>query len=165
MVSSVSACSACGAKAGWKRAEVEETVRVAGRTFIGSVRSEQCASCKEALIDGPDVEAFELAVAAELAQHGPVDGEALKYLRTAGLGMRATDLARLLDVSAETLSRWETGAMPLPRLPWAVVAALVLERGTSERPMIERLRVLAEPSRGARTAKVNIQRRSTGAAR
>jgi len=77
--------------------------------------------------DALEVEGFEKA-AYELAKDDPVSGETLRSLRTAGLGMRAGDLARWLHIQRETLSRWENGKIAMPRVPWAIVAAMGIER-------------------------------------
>ena len=44
--------------------------------------------------------------------------------------MRAGDLARWLDVQRETLSRWKNGngKIAMPRVPWAIVAVMGIER-------------------------------------
>ena len=43
-----------------------------------------------------------------------VEGEVLKFARKA-LGLKQAELAAILDVSAETISRWETSADPFKR--------------------------------------------------
>jgi DNA-binding transcriptional regulator YiaG len=157
-------CTECGERVSFKPIDTEETVKVAGRTFVGAVRAERCPACKAELIDGADLEDFEAAVAAELAKDGPIAGEALKYMRKAGLGMKAADVARLLDVAPETFSRWETGERDIPRLSWATVAGLVLERYAGGRSLLERLETLAKPLPKP-LAKVRVhRRRGVGAA-
>jgi DNA-binding transcriptional regulator YiaG len=87
------------------------------------------------------MEAFDLAVSRELGGRAVCTGEALRFMRSA-LGLRAADLARLLDVTPETMSHWETGKAPVPRSAFAVVAALVddaAEGRTATRARLERL--------------------------
>lgn len=156
-------CTECGANGRFASVERDETVKVAGRTFVGAVRGVQCPHCEKVFVHGADLEDFELGVAAELAKDGPTKGEALKYMRKAGLAMRATDLARLLDVAPETLSRWETDALSIPRLAWATVSALVLERYAGRRALLEQLEELTRP-KARPLAKVRVQRRHSGAA-
>lgn len=70
-----------------------------------------------------------------IVTHGPVNGTTLKYLRYR-LELKAADLAELLGVTPETFSRWETGAMPVNRLAWTLVARMVV--GERVRAEIER---------------------------
>jgi putative zinc finger/helix-turn-helix YgiT family protein len=151
-------CTTCGQDR-LERVDQEQSVTVAGRTFAGTVRAERCQNCGATFFDAPEVEAFEEAAAYELAKDGPVSGETLRYLRTAGLGMRAGELARLLDVEPETLSRWENGKIAMPRVPWATVAAMVIERREGQSETLDRLRALAEPKTLAKA--VRIERRAS----
>jgi transcriptional regulator with XRE-family HTH domain len=43
------------------------------------------------------------------------------------LGLRAADLAEMLDVTPETLSRWETGKLPMGRTSWLTLSSLALD--------------------------------------
>jgi DNA-binding transcriptional regulator YiaG len=78
------------------------------------------------------VQDFELAVACELADQGVRTGEAVRHMRKA-LGLRAADLARLLDFTPETISHWETGKARIGRAAFVVLGALVQDAfgGTS----------------------------------
>src|SRR5437016_411507 len=84
-------------------------VRMVGeQTFSTMVPSERCVACGEGTIAATDGMRFEAAIAAELARRGAASGEAFKYMRRY-LGLQSGDLAQLLSVAAETVSRWETG--------------------------------------------------------
>lgn len=144
-----------------ERVRIDEAVKVGRRTFTGTVGGERCQSCGTEFLDGADLEAFEDALAASIAAEGPVSGETLRYMRKAGLGMRAADLAKLLDVEPETFSRWENEHAPVPRVEWATVAAMVLERHHGEHGTLDRLRALAEPKPLAKTVRIE-HRASTG---
>jgi DNA-binding XRE family transcriptional regulator len=54
------------------------------------------------------------AAIAVLAEAESINGEELRFARKA-MGLRQPDLAALLDVATETVSRWETGAEPIRR--------------------------------------------------
>lgn len=69
----------------------------------------------------------EETVAMQLALYGVVTGEAFRYMRKT-LEMKATELAPLLDVRAETISDWETGKFPVNRAAWGWLAARVAEK-------------------------------------
>lgn len=67
-----------------------------------------------------------------------VTGEELRFARKA-LGLRQLDLAALLDVRHETVSRWETGAEEFPRQSQLAVLALLVEmlsHGELRRPLV-----------------------------
>jgi DNA-binding transcriptional regulator YiaG len=78
------------------------------------------------------VQEFELAVACELADRGVRTGEAVRHMRKV-LGLRAADLARLLDLTPETISHWETGKARIGRAAFVVLGAMVQDalEGTS----------------------------------
>jgi DNA-binding transcriptional regulator YiaG len=55
----------------------------------------------------PDVNGLQIAAAvARAIVPAKLTGKEIRFLRKA-IGMRAADLARFLDVTAETMSRWE----------------------------------------------------------
>ncbi|MBL8605566.1 MAG: helix-turn-helix domain-containing protein [Myxococcales bacterium] len=107
--------------------EVREEVRVAGATFAGLVRARRCDGCGEVYIAAEDAMRFDLRVARELGIRGAATGEAFKFMRKA-LAMRAADLAGLLGVAAETVSRWERGERSVDRAALTVVGALVVDK-------------------------------------
>jgi DNA-binding transcriptional regulator YiaG len=117
---------------------VDVTRTVAGRTFSASL-----ATDSHGRVGIKDALAFELSIAAEIAAGGPVSGETFSWLRRAGLGMTARELAELLGVSNVTISRWENDARAVDRASWLVVASLVsdlAEGRTDTRERLERLR-------------------------
>jgi transcriptional regulator with XRE-family HTH domain len=71
--------------------------------------------------------------------------ETFKFMRKA-LGLRAVDIAELLDVAAETLSRWETGQRPVDRASWIAVSAMVLDKLEGRTTTLDRLKALLEPA-------------------
>jgi DNA-binding transcriptional regulator YiaG len=97
-----------------------------------------CPACGEALIDTPTLERAELAVANALAQAGVADGPAFRYMRKA-LGFRAKELAEHLNVSAESISRWENGERPVQPHVFALLALMVAERVAGGRTLVEQL--------------------------
>ncbi|MBN2195737.1 MAG: helix-turn-helix domain-containing protein [Polyangiaceae bacterium] len=67
-----------------------------------------------------------------------IGGEELRFARKA-LNLRQVDLAELLDVRGETVSRWETGAEEFPRQAQLAVLALLtemLQHGELRRPIV-----------------------------
>ncbi len=126
---------------------------VASRRYAGDAQALVCASCDEALVSGRDLAAFERAVAGHLAEHGPASGEAFRFMRKA-LAMRAIDLAPLLGVSPETISRWETGERPVDRSGWIVLGRLVLDELAGTDVTRRQIASLERPSKARRVSLV-----------
>jgi len=118
--------------------------KVASRTFKAAIPAIKCAACGEETYAGPDLESFDLAVAGEFANHGVAEAAAFAFMRRA-LGMKALELAELLDVAPETVSRWEHDKLPLERGPVALLTAMVLDRLEGRTTTLERLRALRKP--------------------
>jgi len=148
-------CPSCG-NSDWVEIESEFEDVICGRTFKAVGPAWRCSSCGEELFEDAAVGAFELAVAADLALHGPANGEAFRYLRKA-VGLPAKELADLLGVTPETVSRWENGKLPLERRALALLASIVLERVEGESSTLDRLRGLLEPSRPPRVTRLKLR--------
>jgi DNA-binding XRE family transcriptional regulator len=143
---------------------VTETLSVAlprcGVVASVDAPAHRCVACGDVQIAGTVLARAQLAVGRELADRGVHDGEALRHMRKA-LEIRAVDLARLLDVTPETISHWETGRALPARAAFAAVAAMVedaLEGRTATR---DRLSVLADGRPHPRSLTVNLSARST----
>src|SRR5262245_61115730 len=119
-------CAAC--KGRLKVAKIELRREIAGRVFTATVRGLQCGACGETYTEGSDGERFDLAVANALMSAEPT-GEAFRFLRKMA-GLRAADLAPLLGVTGDTISRWETGKRPVDRVAFALVGLLVQDQAT-----------------------------------
>ena len=78
-------------------------------------------------LDSNDLGRLELLAAIDVFTNAKdVDGRELKSARKT-LGLRQPDLGKLLDVSVETISRWENGALTVQRQTRLAVLQL-LER-------------------------------------
>lgn len=136
-------CYGCkGKKVVAATAEIDRTI--GGRTFKTEVAARRCADCGEETYAGRDLAAFDLAVAGELARHGEVSAEGFSFMRRA-LGLKAVELAEWLDVTHETVSRWEHGRQPVERRAAAILSAMVLDRLEGRSTTLERLKVLLKP--------------------
>ena len=78
-------------------------------------RGEKCSSCGEMLFDDSEVERQEKLLAAGLVERGIRKGAEFKLVRKVA-GFKAVEIAAMLDVRPETLSRWESGDQEIPRL-------------------------------------------------
>ncbi len=80
----------------------------------------------------------ELLAGAEAIGRGHRDGATLRFVRKA-LGLRAAELGGLLEVSAETVSRWENGHRAATPSVWNTLADLVADRLTGATTTLDRL--------------------------
>jgi DNA-binding XRE family transcriptional regulator len=124
--------------------EAEDAVTVAGRTFSRMVPVLRCEKCGETYFRGPELQAVELEAAGVIAREGPSDGATFKFMRKA-LGLRAVELAELLNVAPETLSRWEHAQRPVDRASWIALSAMVLDKLEGRTATLDRLRALLKP--------------------
>ena len=137
-------CEACGEG---ELREGTETISVAlprcGVVASIAAPALRCRGCGAALVTKPVRARALLAVGRELADRGVHTGEALRHMRKA-LGLRAADLARLLDVTPETVSHWETGRALPGRAAFVAVAAMVHEALDGRTSTRDRLAALAD---------------------
>ena len=137
--------------------KVDVSRDVADHVFVASLPARLCRSCGETSYEAAVLQRFDLHVANRLAEAGVGGGAAFRFMRKA-LGLRAVDLAELLDVSAETLSRWETEKRALDRGALAVLAACVRDALAGRTSTIDTLRALRTP----RTLEKRVQLDLTG---
>jgi putative zinc finger/helix-turn-helix YgiT family protein len=134
-------CAECGGKR-FKATTMTDRVEISGVVFNGEIPAHECVKCGHQYAHADQLAKFELAVAERLARLGIRTGAAFKFMRKV-LQMRAVDLAELLDVTAETISRWETGE-PEARA-FALLGSMVSERMRGDQQTVERLRALRSP--------------------
>jgi|ERR1700682_1904171 len=157
-------CTKCGAR------ELEPTTfsasrKVAGHTFQGEIAASKCNACGETLVDGPALEAFDVSAALELARAGFAAPEAMRFMRSA-LGLRAVELAELLDLTPETISRVENAKMPPDKRSVALLAAMLEDKAVGVTRTIDQLRAIARPHKLKGTVRLNAaSERTKGAAR
>jgi DNA-binding transcriptional regulator YiaG len=118
--------------------------RIAGRTY-SVVIPVHVADDGELVIDGTTAANADLAIASAIASSGPVLGETFSWMRHA-VGLQAKVLADLLDVRAESVSRWERGERPMDRAAWLLLADLILERAGKRLPVLELMTRIASSS-------------------
>jgi DNA-binding transcriptional regulator YiaG len=133
--------------------------KIAGRTYSVEIPV-RMADDGELVVDGTVAANADLAIAAAIAGSGPVLGETFAWMRRAA-GIQAKTLAELLDVRAESVSRWERGERPMDRAAWLLLADIILERAGKRLPVLELMKRIASIS--ALPKQVNVQ--MIGAAR
>lgn len=133
----------------------ENSREVAGHLFVAFLPARVCNHCGKVYFDAGVLERFELHVAGKLVEAGVSSGAAFRFMRKA-IGMRATDLGALLDVSAETISRWETEKRAVDRGALAVLGALVRDALEGRTQTLDGLRALREPRPLAKTIQLDL---------
>jgi DNA-binding transcriptional regulator YiaG len=85
----------------------------------------ECDVCKEIFYSSSEVRRQESYAAATIAERGIETPGQFKFIRKQA-NLQAAQLAALLDVAPETISRWEHGERPIPRLAAFALAELYL---------------------------------------
>ncbi len=149
-------CSICS-RGTLKKGLVEISRTIDGHTFRARVPGRICDACGGESYEGEVVRQFELAISHVLAHSGVSSGAAFKFMRKA-IGMRAADLARLLAVTPETISRWETGKHPIDRAILVLLGLLVDNRIHGVTTTLDLLKDRAEPKELEPTVNVELGR-------
>jgi DNA-binding transcriptional regulator YiaG len=143
-------CAKCGHK-GLELGLVERTVNVGELSYTAEVPAKVCPNCGAYRLGLDTLRQFGAMVAVDLAREGVSSPEAFKYMRKR-LRLPAKELAALLDVSPETVSRWEHGKYPVDPRAVKLLGVMVLA-SVGERPGLDYLRSLLgerEPREPAR---------------
>lgn len=105
---------------------VDETVKVGELSYTAEVPALVCPTCHESYLSAETLRRLGALVAADLAREGVGTSEAFRYMRKR-LQLQAKELAALLEVSPEAISRWEHGVhQPDPKAV-RLLGAMVLE--------------------------------------
>lgn len=147
-------CPNCGGKT--TKTTAPATVKVGSHTFSSPLPAIKCPRCDEHFFAAADLERLELLAASAFVRAGESSGEVLRFMRKA-LNLRAAELAELLDVTPETMSRWETGKQSLDRRAMAVVGALVVERVSGRSDLVMHLQALRNPRKLARKIALTLE--------
>lgn len=150
-------CCACGR--GELRDDVQRvSVALPRCGVVASVAApaRRCSGCGELRVDGEVLARAHLSVGCALADRGIHGGDVLRHLRRA-LGLRAADLARLLGITPETVSHWETGKAPPARAAFATLAAMAEEALAGRTTTRDRLELLCEERRFPRRIAVALR--------
>lgn len=136
-------CFNCGEPT-FKRGVVPIAVTVGVVEFAGDVPGGKCSSCGASTVNGEAGARLELQVAAELVPRGLRSGAAFRFMRK-GLGMKAAEVAEVMNVAAETISRWENGQRELDWPEFMLMGVLVDDKLAGRTTLLARAKALAEP--------------------
>ncbi len=153
-------CPTCGS-ARWKQGTTPHAEVVDGRKFKADLPAKICGKCGEAIVALTELDRFEVEVALALAHAGAHSGPAIRTMRKA-IGLSATALAELLDVSLETISRWEHGSRAAPRPAVATLGAMVIDHALGSTTTTDRLHALREGPRLARVVHLELRAAARG---
>ena len=101
-------------------ADMELRDEVAGRSYVARVQGWRCSVCQEEAFEGADLHRFELGIVRDLAQHAEPSASAFRRMRRI-LGFSSSELAALVGVALETVSRWENGVRAVDALSFRVL--------------------------------------------
>jgi DNA-binding transcriptional regulator YiaG len=148
-------CRACHAPSTAVPSVIEATREVNGCRFVATLPARVCSSCNHVEVDRVAESKFLEQIARVLADSGAASGGAFRIMRKA-IGMRGTELARLLAVAPETVSRWETEKRGIDRATVAVLASLVHERAEQRRTTLDSLQRLGKPVTLPSTLRIDV---------
>jgi len=89
-----------------------------------AAHGKRCRECGETVFDLTEMKRQERAIAKAIAERGVRTGSELKLVRKVA-GLRVVDIAAMLDVTPETVSRWERGTVEIPRAAAYVLGDLL----------------------------------------
>jgi putative zinc finger/helix-turn-helix YgiT family protein len=141
MINVSAACAACGGSLTTRSYEhVESVAGVKVKDATGFLP--QCQKCGEVELDTRQLAGYQRRAAAVVLRDAKtLPGGAVKYARKA-LGLSQVDLATLLGIEPETLSRYETERLPIPSASRLAIVALLdgAEQGLDIKSLVERER-------------------------
>jgi len=126
--------------------QLEDVRVIAGFTFKACLSAYECLGCKEQFFQLEELGRFDKEISGWLAQEGILSGEAFRFMRKT-IGFRAKELAKLLDLRPETLSRWEKGHRQPDKKAMMVMGDLVLDFLKGKDTTLQRLKRLGSSSR------------------
>lgn len=111
-------------------------------------KADRCVKCGSMLVESVAMGVGELRAAGWLAENNIISGASFKFMRKA-LMFRAKEIADLLGVTPESVSRWENGRLDVDRRVWFLLAEIVLDRVEGEAgkrtSTLERLKAFKRP--------------------
>lgn len=115
--------------------------KVAGRRFEIEVPSTICPECSRESIGIEEAKEISLSIAEDLALHGPPTGAAFRHIRKA-MGLSAKEVAELLSLRPETVSRWEKGKRDADPRVVVLLGTIFLEHVDGISTTLDRLRMM-----------------------
>jgi hypothetical protein len=139
-----------------REAVISKEYPIAGVAFAVTMPGHVCPVDDSWIVSNEVSQEIDRKAVRAIATHGPATGRTLKYLH-AFLQLKGTELAALIGVQPETLSRWESEAQPLAQLAWVTVAAMVLDKLEGRATTTKQLRAAATGELAARPIVIDVR--------
>lgn len=133
----LSRCPACHSR-DLVDAKIEHEIRVGPSAAWASIPAQLCKTCGEDYAEGPAILAAERLMAKVLGGYEPTP-DSFRFLRSV-ISLRSNELAELLGVAPETVSRWENGKAEIDRAAWLHLVNMIADLETGRTPTLDRLR-------------------------
>jgi DNA-binding transcriptional regulator YiaG len=104
-----------------RRVKLEK--RIGGLDFVIELPR---SDTKAEAVQGRYLIAMDRFIMGKLCEYGKPSPDGFQFLRTRSQ-FKAADLARLIDVAPETISRWENGKNEVPGSAWELLVTLAEE--------------------------------------
>lgn len=138
-------CENCGAQMKSGKENYRYTECGLDSVTLMNVEVRRCSECGEYEVDIPRMEQLHRLIAQEVAAKGPrLTPQEIRFLRKY-LGFSGVDFAATLDVTPETVSRWENGKKQMSPVAERALRLMVFVREPIAEYPLERL---AEVARG-----------------
>ncbi len=137
-------CESCGARMKSGRENYRYTECGLDTVTLMNVEMRRCPECGEYEVDIPRMEELLRLIAQEVASKGPrLIPQEIRFLRKY-LGFSGVDFAATLDVTPETVSRWETGKKQMSPVAERALRLMVFVRDPVAEYPLERLAEVAQ---------------------
>lgn len=136
----------------------EHRVSVGGVVFVKDLPITTSASLRDEGWLDETLERHDLAIARWLLEHGARTGDAVRWLRKT-IGWRVRELAEVLGVTSETVSRWEDDRLEMDPTAWVLLGAIVRDRASGETHTVDALRAArSRPTLPAQAVRLDVPR-------
>lgn len=137
-------CDACGAQMKSGRENYRYTACGLETVTLMNVEVRRCAECGEYEVDIPRVEELHRLIAQEVASKvARLTPEEIRFLRK-HLGFSGVDFAAVLDVTPETVSRWENGKKQMSPVSERALRLMAFVRNPMAEYPLEKLAEVAQ---------------------
>jgi putative zinc finger/helix-turn-helix YgiT family protein len=137
-------CDNCGAQMKSGRENYRYTACGLDSVTLVNVEVRRCPECGEHEVDIPRMAELHRLIAQEVASKGPrLTPQEIRFLRK-HLGFSGVDFATTLDVTPETVSRWETGKKQMSPVAERALRLMVFVRDPISEYPLERLAEVAQ---------------------
>jgi len=148
-------CSQCRKRA-VKKSKVADCIKIAGHKFCSNdIAGFRCTNCGAEYLTHEGLNGFERRVAEYLVKAGEQSGEAIKFMRKV-IGLKAIDFAKMLNVTPETISRWENKQRLIDRAALVVLQSLVRDALEGTNRTVQILTATATPARIPKTVQLGV---------